>query len=119
MRKFLFSAFVLLFTPSAFAFSGNDLLHQLIQFQRINEGHGDGSLKQTADTHFAGGFVAGIFFTLGDTDSKVCLPKQGGHLGQYTAVTRQYLSKNPYELNRPAHVLVLEAAQQAFPCTTR
>jgi hypothetical protein len=116
MRKFLFSVFVLLVTPSAFAFTGNDLLSRMVVIQIINEGRGDGSLRQTADSSFAQGFIAGIFFTLDDIDLKVCLPNPGGNVGQYVAVTKRYLENNPNQLHRLAHVLVREAAIQAFPC---
>jgi hypothetical protein len=116
MRKFLFSAFVLLVTPSAFAFTGNDLLQRLMTNQQIIEGRGDHSFKQLVDSNLGVGFVAGIFFTLDDIDPKVCLPDQGGNAAQYTAVTRRYLNNNPNQLHRPAQELVREAARQAFPC---
>jgi hypothetical protein len=116
MRKFLLSAFVLLFTPSVFAFSGNDLLQRLKAHQQINEGRGDGSIWQTGLSQFGLGFVAGIYFTLDDIDPKVCLPNQGGNVGQYVAVTIRHLENNPNKLHRPAEALVREAAIQAFPC---
>jgi hypothetical protein len=116
MRKFLLRLLVLLVTPSAFAVSGNDLLNQLVINQQIKEGRGDGSLGQLSDAAFARGFIAGIFFTLDDIDPKVCLPNQGGNVGQYVAVTKRYLDNNPNQLHRPAEALVREAAIQAFPC---
>lgn len=116
MRKCLFSVFVLLVTPPAFAFTGNDLLQRLMAQQQISEGRGDNSFKQLAESSFGLGFVAGIFFTMDDIDPKVCLPDQGGNAAQYTAVTRRYLNNNPNQLHRPAQELVREAARQAFPC---
>jgi len=117
MRKFLFSVFVLLVTPSAFAYSGNDLLQGLVMQQQVSEGRIDGSAKQTADTFFVMGFISASFSTLNDIHPKVCLPNQGGNISQFAAVTRRYLNNNPNQLHRPAHVLVREAAIQAFPCT--
>jgi hypothetical protein len=119
MRKFLLSAFVLLFTPSVFAFSGNDLLQRLIKHQQVTEGRSfpaDELVAASVSAAFGLGFVAGIFYILEDIDPKVCLPNQGGNNSQYAAVTKRYLDNNPNQLHRPAQALVREAAIQAFPC---
>ena len=61
------------------------------------------------------GYVAGIMSVMEYIDV-LCLPAKSTH-AQATLVVQKYLSDHPEKLHLNAEELVLDALQQAFPCT--
>lgn len=115
MKKVLLAIALAAWAGQSFAYSGNDLLNNAqVRERLITNRQIDGDTWVKAGVYL--GFVQGVAFTLGDIDPRVCLPSVGGNTGQYAAVVKQYLEQNPAQLHRPAHNLVHEALQRAFPC---
>jgi hypothetical protein len=120
--KWLFVLFVFAAMPAVVAAqqaprlnTGNGLLRMAEAEERIEQGR-----SSAGDSFHAGtwqGFVAGVAWTLHDIDPRVCLP-EGSNLGQLTAVVLQYLRQNPAQLHRPSQVLIREALQRPFPCSS-
>jgi hypothetical protein len=113
MKNVLLAVALVASTGQVLAYSGNELLERARSGDRVQ------ASQEIPGDRFSGGawlgFVRGVTFTLNDIDPTVCLPS-GGTVGQFAAVVKQYLEQNPAQLHRPAHVLVREALQRAFPC---
>jgi uncharacterized protein YoaH (UPF0181 family) len=45
-----------------------------------------------------------------------CFPTEGMTSGQAVRIVTKYLNARPERLHHDAHVLVIEALQEAFPC---
>jgi hypothetical protein len=45
-----------------------------------------------------------------------CLPIEGVTAGQAIRIVTKYLNAHPERLHRDAHILVVEALREAFPC---
>ena len=62
------------------------------------------------------GYVVGVMSVM-DFINVLCLPDESTH-AQATLVVRKYLSDNPEKLHLNAEQLVIDALQEAFPCTS-
>jgi len=110
MKKVLLAIALATGAGNALALSGNDLL----EYARAREGNLEISINVLRGGVWIG-FIHGTAATLMEIDPRVCLPT-GSTNGQWAAVVKQYLEQNPAQLHRPAHNLVREALQRAFPC---
>jgi hypothetical protein len=61
------------------------------------------------------GYVVGVISMMAYIDV-LCLPDKSTH-SQATLVVQKYLSEHPEKLHLNAAVLVIDAIQEAFPCT--
>ena len=115
MKKVLLAAVIAAWTGHVFAKTGNELLDEIRSSDRVRSGLGHITGEDVTKAGVWLGFIQGVSWTLDDIDPRVCLPRSGT-TGQSAAVVKQYLEQNPAQLHRPAHVLVREALQRAFPC---
>jgi hypothetical protein len=88
----------------------------------------DEAVPLTAKGAYCLGFVNGIMLTLGEASftqdmnapnpsRAVCFPKDVGMTtGQATRVVQKYLESHPEKLHEGAHILVIHALSEAFPC---
>jgi hypothetical protein len=114
MKKILLALAIAAGTGQVFAESGSDLLEKARALDKLQRPQGEGARGQIYSGYWIG-FIHGTASTLMETDPKVCLPT-GSDNRQWSGVVKQYLEQNPAQLHRPAHILVREALQQAFPC---
>jgi hypothetical protein len=114
MKKVLLAIALTVWTGTVFAESGNDLLEKARALDNLSRPQGEGARGQLYSGYWIG-FIHGTASTLMEIDSNVCLPT-GSNNRQWSAVVKQYLEQNPAQLHRPAHNLVREALQRAFPC---
>jgi hypothetical protein len=85
----------------------------------------DGDTANDIGGSYCLGFVSGIMIMASDWQAsekttKVsflpCLPSEGMTSGQAVRVVTKYLDSHPERLHRDAHILVIEALKEAFPC---
>jgi hypothetical protein len=99
---------------------GNRLLPQCEEAVRIAN---DSTRGLDADASYCLGFLTGIM-TMTDevrmANSKYaklpCYPDGMMTAGQAARVVTKYLNSHPETLHRDAHILVIEALREAFPC---
>lgn len=88
------------------SFSGASLKVICKSFQHIPASTSDGMCI---------GFVVGVLSVMNYINA-LCLPAKSTH-AQATLVVQKYLSDNPEKLHLDAEQLVIDALQDAFPCT--
>lgn len=87
------------------------------------------SLCRTSDGNHADwcqGFVEGVYLgvrwesdEVKDMGRPFCTPPEGVKSSQLVAVIRKYLSDHPERFHHEAHLLVVDALHEAFPCRQR
>ena len=70
---------------------------------------------------YCSGFISGVEETARiqgglEINPKICLP-EGKTSSQYTDIYIRYASRNTTNLSKPAALVVIEAFQDAFPCS--
>jgi len=117
--------FFLGFVPFAGAapvtLDGNTLLPQCEAAVKM----ANGVTARNTDASYCLGFVNGIMVMAYDWQASAkqskltflpCLPLDGMTSGQALRIVTKYLKAHPEKLHRDAHILVVEALTEAFPC---
>ncbi len=105
-------AIMVLFIPldsTAQFYNGNKLVEFMREHDRFDRGDQNASLLSAA--RFSG-YVIGVYDA---TEGIVFATQSNVTVGQINAVVGKYLKENPEKWNQPAHLLVIEALQKAFP----
>jgi hypothetical protein len=118
MKKSLLACVLMTIHSTSWGFSGTDLIGDARVYQRCfveKRCVEEDDTKRLTRFYLTVGDVAfhESFSELRGRD--FCLP-QGGNLGQYVEVVKQFLEQNPAQLHFQAHALVIVALRLAFPC---
>ena len=113
MKKILLATALAAGAGQVPALTGNELLEHVRSSDRLQAGQERGG--DAVKAGYSTGFIQGAAWAIDELHPRVCLPT-GGTVGQHVSVVKQYLEQNPAQLHHPAHVLVREALQRAFPC---
>jgi len=104
----------------AVTLDGNTLLPQCEDAVRIAN---DNTLGLDADASYCLGFITGIMTMTDEVQTAnpkyaklPCYPDGTMTAGQAARVVTKYLNSHPEKLHRDAHILVIEALREAFPC---
>jgi hypothetical protein len=109
--KALIISLSLLYVDQCFAYTGNELYRDMLEFKKyengVNYNSGGANFYMGYVSGFSASYIEGV---------TICIGTGNITTGQLSNVVAQYINQHPEMLHLPAFYLVDSALKRSFPC---